>query len=65
MFPLSFKQALLAGAASSCLLAAPLAHAQQAPEPKLNEPQTPISAPDAPVLESAYRCPSICSRKDR
>lgn len=52
VFPLSFKQALLAGAASSCLLAAPLAHAQQAPEPKLDEPQTPISAPDAPVPDN-------------
>ncbi|MFC3442470.1 LPS-assembly protein LptD [Sphingobium rhizovicinum] len=41
LFPLSFRAALLGGVA---LAAAPAALAQQ-----LNEPQTPISAPDAPV----------------
>lgn len=46
-FPLRFKQALVAGAAFPCLALAPHALAQQ-----LAEPQTTISAPDAPVPET-------------
>ncbi|WP_150290768.1 LPS-assembly protein LptD [Sphingobium estronivorans] len=46
-FPLRFKQALAAGVAFPCLAIVPHAAAQQ-----LNEPQTAISAPDAPAPES-------------
>lgn len=47
LISLRFKQALFAGAALPCLAAIPHAAAQQ-----LNEPQTTISAPDAPVPET-------------
>ncbi|WP_176400425.1 LPS-assembly protein LptD [Sphingobium sp. Z007] len=43
-FPVSFRNALLAGATLSAFLLAPAALAQQ-----LNEPVAPISAPDAPM----------------
>ena len=44
LFPLSFRAALLGGVA---IAASPAALAQQ-----LNEPQTPVSAPDAPVPDN-------------
>lgn len=43
---LPLRAALLGGAA---VLTPPVALAQDTPQPRLNEPQTPISAPDAPV----------------